>query len=83
MRWRQTQASAHGAWSRRWSIARRGGRPQAVNPIHFRGRVARDVRPAPLLGEHSREVFAELLGMTDEEYEALVAAGVSGIEKPV
>ena len=39
-------------------------------------------RPAPMLGEHSREVFAELLGMTDDEYEELVQAGISGDELP-
>ncbi len=39
-------------------------------------------RPAPMLGEHSREVFAELLGMADEEYEELVRSGISGDELP-
>jgi crotonobetainyl-CoA:carnitine CoA-transferase CaiB-like acyl-CoA transferase len=62
---------------------REAGRwPQAVNPIQLSRTPARDVRPSPLLGEHSREVFAELLGMTNDEYEALVAAGVSGSNKP-
>ena len=36
------------------------------------------IRPAPCVGEHSREVFAAELGMTDAEYEDLVAAGVTG-----
>jgi hypothetical protein len=35
-----------------------------------------------MLGEHTREVLAELLGTTTEEYEALVAAGVSGMGPP-
>jgi len=35
-------------------------------------------RPAPLQGEHSFEVFRELLGMSHAEYAALVEAGVSG-----
>lgn len=35
-------------------------------------------RPAPMLGQHSQEVFSELLGMTEEEYESLVASGISG-----
>jgi crotonobetainyl-CoA:carnitine CoA-transferase CaiB-like acyl-CoA transferase len=39
-------------------------------------------RHAPMLGEHSREVFAELLCMADGEYEALVAAGVTGDMPP-
>ena len=28
-------------------------------------------RPAPLLGEHNRKVFSEILGMSDAEIEAL------------
>jgi len=35
-------------------------------------------RPAPLQGEHSFEVFRELLGMSHADYAALVEAGVSG-----
>jgi len=38
------------------------------------------VRPAPLLGEHTREVAREVLGLSDEEIQALVAEGV--IEDP-
>jgi crotonobetainyl-CoA:carnitine CoA-transferase CaiB-like acyl-CoA transferase len=34
--------------------------------------------PTPLLGEHTREVLGELLGVTAEEYEALERAGVTG-----
>ena len=33
-------------------------------------------RPAPLLGQHTREVCAELLGLSDAEIDALVAEGV-------
>jgi len=36
------------------------------------------LRPAPCLGEHSREVFRQELAITDAEYDALVAAGVTG-----
>lgn len=62
---------------------REAGRwPQAVNPIQLSRTPAREVRPAPLLGEHSREVFAELLHMTNDEYEALAAAGVSSSARP-
>jgi crotonobetainyl-CoA:carnitine CoA-transferase CaiB-like acyl-CoA transferase len=34
--------------------------------------------PAPLLGEHNRQVFAELLAMTDEEINELERSGVIG-----
>jgi formyl-CoA transferase len=34
-----------------------------------------DVRPSPLLGESNHEIFAELLGLTAPELEALSAAG--------
>ena len=34
-------------------------------------------RPAPLLGEHNRELLSEL-GLTDEEIAALEADGVIG-----
>ena len=34
--------------------------------------------PAPLLGEHNRQVFAELLAMTDEEITELERSGVIG-----
>jgi crotonobetainyl-CoA:carnitine CoA-transferase CaiB-like acyl-CoA transferase len=39
-------------------------------------------RPAPLLGEHSREVLARFLDIGDEEYERLVALGVTGSGPP-
>ena len=34
------------------------------------------VEPAPLLGQHSREVIAADLSLGDEEIDALVQAGV-------
>jgi crotonobetainyl-CoA:carnitine CoA-transferase CaiB-like acyl-CoA transferase len=55
---------------------------QVANPLRFSRTPAREVRSSPLLGEHSYEVFSELLGMTREEYEALVKIGVSGMEQP-
>jgi crotonobetainyl-CoA:carnitine CoA-transferase CaiB-like acyl-CoA transferase len=39
-------------------------------------------RPAPMLGEHSREVLARFLSIGDEEYERLVALGVTGSGPP-
>ncbi len=35
-------------------------------------------RPAPMLGQHSFEVFERFLGMTRAEYEALVERGITG-----
>ena len=34
--------------------------------------------PAPLLGEHNRQVFAELLGMTNDQITELERSGVIG-----
>lgn len=39
-------------------------------------------RPAPMQGEHSREVLDRFLGIGDEEYERLVAKGVTGMGAP-
>ena len=50
-----------------WQLSRT---PAAVN------------RPAPMMGEHSRAVLAEFLGVSDAEYEELVALGVTGDEPP-
>lgn len=44
-------------------------------PVHFSRTPAAVTRPAPRLGEHSREVLRES-GYTDAEIDALVAAGV-------
>ena len=51
-------------------------------PWRFSRTPARVTRPSPMLGEHSREVLAEFLGVTDAEYEALVERNVSGDEPP-
>lgn len=56
--------------------------PQVANPLHFSRTPATEVRPAPLLGQHTAEVLSELLGMGHEEYERLVAAGISGMGPP-
>jgi len=55
---------------------------QAVNPWRFSRTPASSARAAPLLGEHTQEVLSELLGMSAAEYQALVAAGVSGTVPP-
>ena len=47
-------------------------------PWRFSAAASEAIRPAPCVGQHSREVFARELAMTDAEYEALVAAGVTG-----
>ncbi|MEE9248686.1 MAG: CoA transferase, partial [Dehalococcoidia bacterium] len=33
--------------------------------------------PAPLFGQHNRRVFGEVLGLSDNEYDDLLAAGVT------
>ena len=56
--------------------------PQAGLPIHFSRTPGKVVSSAPLQGEHSFEVLSELLGMSREEYDRLVEAGVSGMGPP-
>lgn len=53
--------------------------PQVALPMHF-SRTSTDVPPrhAPLQGQHTHEVLAELLGMSEDEVDELVRAGVSG-----
>jgi crotonobetainyl-CoA:carnitine CoA-transferase CaiB-like acyl-CoA transferase len=59
-----------------------GRRAQVASPFHFGRAKAAPPRPSPCLGEHSREVLRELLGMGDAEYEELAAAGVTGEGPP-
>jgi crotonobetainyl-CoA:carnitine CoA-transferase CaiB-like acyl-CoA transferase len=59
-----------------------GTHPQAGVPWQFSRTPAAVTRHAPGLGQHSREVLAELLQIGDEEYEALVEAGVTGDMPP-
>lgn len=47
-------------------------------PWRFSGPEDRRLRPSPCVGEHSFEVFAEELGMSEVEYRSLVERGVSG-----
>ncbi len=52
-----------------------GPERQMVAPWRF-GRIeARIERSSPLLGEHNREVFVGRMGLSQQDYEALVAAG--------
>ena len=55
---------------------------QATIPLHFSRTPATDVRAAPMQGEHTRQVLAELLGMTDAEVDELERSGVSGMGPP-
>jgi crotonobetainyl-CoA:carnitine CoA-transferase CaiB-like acyl-CoA transferase len=52
--------------------------PQVVLPMHFSRTVPEPPRHAPLQGEHTHEVLAELLGMGVDEVDELVRAGISG-----
>ena len=50
--------------------------------VRLYGTPGRVSRPAPRLGEHSREVLPRHLGIADGDYEALVAAGITGEGPP-
>ena len=50
----------------------------AGGPWRLSGPLDTTLRASPCLGQHTQEVLAEELGVTAEEYQALVAAGVSG-----
>lgn len=47
-------------------------------PWRFGSAPAAQLRPAPCVGEHSREILVGELGLTEAEYAGLVAAGVTG-----
>jgi crotonobetainyl-CoA:carnitine CoA-transferase CaiB-like acyl-CoA transferase len=47
-------------------------------PWRFSGAANAAVRASPCVGQHSREVLAEELGIDEIEYESLVKAGVTG-----
>jgi crotonobetainyl-CoA:carnitine CoA-transferase CaiB-like acyl-CoA transferase len=47
-------------------------------PWRFSAVEAAPLRPSPCVGQHSREVLREELGIGDEEYAALVAARITG-----
>lgn len=56
--------------------------PQIGVPFRLARTPGAVTRPAPLQGEHTAEVLARFLGTTDDEYQALVRAGVSGSGPP-
>jgi benzylsuccinate CoA-transferase BbsF subunit len=45
-------------------------------PVHLSETDWHITRGAPLLGQHNREVFCDLIGLTESEFDALVAEGV-------
>ena len=47
-------------------------------PVRFSRFQVKARGPAPLLGQHNREVLRDLGGLTDQEIDALEAAGVAG-----
>ena len=58
-----------------------GGRQmQRTWPFRLSRSAAEIHAPAPCLGQHTREVLHDLLGYSDQEIEALEAAGVLGSE---
>ncbi len=68
----QTLARGHGGRSG----ASRGRADQGARlPVHFSATPTVITRPAPLLGEHTREVLREY-GYADADIDAFVAAGV-------
>jgi CoA:oxalate CoA-transferase len=57
---------------------RLGALPTLGTPIKVDGNLGLEVRPAPLLGEHTDEVLGGLLGYPRERIDGLRAAGVAG-----
>ena len=55
---------------------------QATLPIHFTGRAITNIRHSPRHGEHSWEVFSDLLSMDYETFARLKAKGVTGEGPP-
>ena len=61
-----------------------GGTPVAMvrNPVRFSATPVRHVRAAPVLGEDTRAVLADLLGLDDSAIAALQAGGVAQAAYP-
>ena len=47
-------------------------------PWRYSAAPATAIRPAPCVGQHSREILVDELGISESEYASLVAAGVTG-----
>ena len=45
-------------------------------PPYLLSETPAELRPSPLIGEHNRQVFGDLFGMSEEEIEQLIKAGV-------
>ena len=58
-----------------------GTHPMPVLPWRMARTPRIEARYSPCFGEHSREVFAEELGLNDDDYEELAALGVTGTER--
>ena len=66
-------------------IEQPGVGPLVLDGSAFRGdlMIGPDVRPAPDLGEHTRQIAHDLLGLDDAEVDRLLAAGVLETTPPV
>ncbi|PKB73338.1 MAG: hypothetical protein BZY75_02385 [SAR202 cluster bacterium Io17-Chloro-G7] len=53
-----------------------GSRPMGTVSWAIDGEKPKDFRPAPLMGEHNRSVFCDLLGLPEEEVARLIESGV-------
>ncbi len=45
-------------------------------PINYSKTPVKEIKPAPLVGEHTKEIICEVLGYSDEEYGKLVDDGI-------
>ena len=67
-----------GRWFRRIEHADVGEHRYAGHPWRMDGLLERSDLPPPRLGEHSRELLAERLGLSDAEIDDLFDRGVTG-----
>jgi crotonobetainyl-CoA:carnitine CoA-transferase CaiB-like acyl-CoA transferase len=66
-------------------IQQPGVGPLVLDGPAFRGALMEgpDIRPAPDLGEHTRQIAHDLLGLDDDEIDRLLAAGVLETTPPI